>query len=394
MNILRRWLRMAVDVSILWLILFSTLSGAEIGLVANYGFEPGESEDWVLDYRARVASEPKMVISGKSSLYCSIMDSGRKWNEFFKIDPAKLPLEPKGTYTIYFQYRILDKGEETQFYFQIHSVKGAIDKGWTTIGGEPGTTGSKTVTVTLDDYEDYSLRFGIRVSGAIAIDDVKVFQGKVSEKDIAESAAKTSETEKKKKDAGPDLSLVKEPIDVGSRKQLFIDTKFVETERGITLRMNPPVKMEPLALSVHPTTGYLSLVEYGGQYYLYYDSGKGYSVAVSTDGIRWVNPDLGTAGQNCSLVFPGCNEGGVFLDPKAKDGFPFKAIFGVSSGENPNWGSGFFVGPYMEDKKFGVEGALYLFRSKDGFKWEVIPKIAVPFSCDSGNQVLYDPGLD
>jgi len=33
-----------------------------------------------------------------------------------------------------------------------------------------------------------------------------------------------------------------EPIDVGSRKQLFIDNRFIDSSAGITLTMNPPHK--------------------------------------------------------------------------------------------------------------------------------------------------------
>ncbi len=40
-------------------------------------------------------------------------------------------------------------------------------------------------------------------------------------------------------------------IDVGSRKQLFIDDRFIASSEGVRLTMNPPVKMNDPVLAKH-----------------------------------------------------------------------------------------------------------------------------------------------
>jgi hypothetical protein len=41
-----------------------------------------------------------------------------------------------------------------------------------------------------------------------------------------------------------------------------------------------------------------------------------------------------------------------------------------------------------------VPGGLYLCRSRDGLDWEYLPRVAIPFLCDTQNQMLYDPWCD
>jgi hypothetical protein len=183
-------------------------------------------------------------------------------------------------------------------------------------------------------------------------------------------------------------------IAIGTVRQLFTDDRFTAHAQGVTLTLNPPLKAGPLQLAVEPT-GYVSLVEHAGRCYMYYRSAGGYAVATSSDGLHWENPDLDTGTENPSLAFPGCNEGSVFLDPQAEDGFPFKAVFGFEDASR--WG----IDPVPAVHKYPdpgagpeIEGALYLFRSQDGLHWECVPQVAVPFVCDSENQCLYDSRLD
>ena len=189
--------------------------------------------------------------------------------------------------------------------------------------------------------------------------------------------------------AGPtsDLSAAenkspRQPVEIGSQKQLFIDEKFIETKRGITLSLNPPVQKEPIDLP-SAAAGFPYVVEYEHQYFMYTHKRI---VAISKDGVHWELPEAGKPGSKV----PG---EGVFIDPKAADGYPFKALWGTSS----RWGTNLVpaITPVHEPgSKIKEEGALYLYRSKDGFNWEIIPKVAVPFICDTDNQVLYDPRLD
>jgi len=169
-------------------------------------------------------------------------------------------------------------------------------------------------------------------------------------------------------------------IGIGTSKQLFIDRRFVESSRGITFSIHPPVKAGPVDLPEQPT-GYVCVLEYNGTCYMYYLTDGGYALAVSKDGITWERP-----GHGISLVFPACREGSVFLDPKDSGSYPFKAIFDIESTER--WDL-----PYL-DKTKELNRTLYLFRSHDGIEWEIVPGIAVPFLCDSQNQCLYDSRID
>lgn len=194
------------------------------------------------------------------------------------------------------------------------------------------------------------------------------------------------------------------PIPIGDRRQLFIDDRFIASASGVSRTVNPPVKAGPIPLST-PVTGYVNgIVEHEGRYLMYYRSEGGYAVATSADGITWDCPNIGgrdaTARAAGSVVFPGCEEGGVFLDPKDTEGFPFKAIFGIMPAATAAWGPDLaaWAAPDLPPQdgrpKPGISGGLYLFRSKDGLHWECIPRVAVPLLCDSSNQAFYDSRLD
>ncbi len=190
------------------------------------------------------------------------------------------------------------------------------------------------------------------------------------------------------------------PFRIGDQKQLFIDDRFMASSSGISLVVNPPVKEGPITLST-PVTGYVNgIIEHAGRYLMYYRSAGGYAVATSTDGINWECPVLEGSKSGRSIVFPGCEEGGVFLDPKDTEGFPFKAIFGIMPAATAAWGRNLAgwtapdLPPQDGKTKPNISGGLYLFRSKDGLHWECIPKVAVPFLCDTSNQAFYDSRLD
>lgn len=195
--------------------------------------------------------------------------------------------------------------------------------------------------------------------------------------------------------------------DVGDRKQLFIDGRFIAASTGVSRTVNPPVKAGPIRLST-PATGYVNgVVEHEGRYLMYYRSEGGYAVATSADGSDWECPEVtapgsspaAASGRRPSVVFPGCEEGGVFLDPRDADGFPFKAIFGIMPAATAAWGPNLAawaapdLPPQDGQSKPGISGGLYLFRSRDGLRWECIPKVAVPFLCDTSNQAFYDSRL-
>lgn len=103
-------------------------------------------------------------------------------------------------------------------------------------------------------------------------------------------------------------------IDVGSRKQLFIDDRFIASSEGVRLTMNPPVKMnDPVLANYIPWEGeqgasagtYSSVVKDGGKVRIW-GAGKAllpvslksggpvidlYAYAESDDGVRFTKPE-------------------------------------------------------------------------------------------------------
>jgi hypothetical protein len=100
---------------------------------------------------------------------------------------------------------------------------------------------------------------------------------------------------------------VTEPLHVGTAKQLFIDRRFIETSRGVTLVVNAPrPTREKLIVADRPWEdywigGYTSVIQEGNRLHLWYETedlrgGRGVAYATSTDGgASWAKPNLGIA---------------------------------------------------------------------------------------------------
>jgi len=134
------------------------------------------------------------------------------------------------------------------------------------------------------------------------------------------------------------------PIDVGSRKQLFVDERFIASSRGVQLTMNPAVKMnEPVLASYIPwegdqgasATSYSSVLKDGDKIRIW-GAGKAllpvrlkargpiierFAYAESTDGIRFTTPDSSLLLQDEDLteLSKHGRTGGVavWIDPQA-----------------------------------------------------------------------------
>lgn len=194
-------------------------------------------------------------------------------------------------------------------------------------------------------------------------------------------------------------------VDVGDRKQLFINERFIERSHGISLVANPPenreIVLEPTADEGRHEFQISTVLDVGGQYLMYYmtfleDAPAGLRksawhltrLARSDDGIQWKRVPAGTIdvgrGLDNNIVMAGA-VGTFFIDPNETDGRRFWWIGHMN--ENPWWeesrGAIFGGGP---DK----EGAVYLCRSKDGVHWERVPEPILPFWCDTRNQCLFD----
>jgi len=195
------------------------------------------------------------------------------------------------------------------------------------------------------------------------------------------------------------------PIPVGSRKQLFFDGRFIESSRGVRLKVNPPVKAERVLLPEKPweTKGihaYSTILEHDGVYKMWYDAfaagghphSRSICYATSRDGIQWARQNVNLfeweAIRNNNIVMPGTN-GSVMIDPNGPDEHRFKALVLVT--ENSVWpeSQGAIAGEY--DGKLFLE--LYLCTSPDGIRWRRQKTPALPFFHDTQNHFFFDTRL-
>lgn len=100
-----------------------------------------------------------------------------------------------------------------------------------------------------------------------------------------------------------------EPVDIGSRRELFVDELLIGQLNGTRLKMHEPQRLPRNAFPARPTGHYATVIKDGGLYRLYYRGDKipgahwrdGWTryhdqeatlYAESLDGYRWTKPDL------------------------------------------------------------------------------------------------------
>jgi hypothetical protein len=204
-----------------------------------------------------------------------------------------------------------------------------------------------------------------------------------------------------------------EPIDTGTQWQLLFDQRFIDRSSGIALVVNQPVKGEPVLQSEMPWERYSisgrTVIEENGRYHMWYRAVAGLDrdktndpiacdkcgtvnepgiiccktcghglgtdlyhsftcYAESSDGLRWERPKLGLVefeGSTDNNIIIG-NPEAPFLAPKD---CPFKFIAVI-----------------------GAKRRLLLLSSQDGIRWREEGE-ALPFTCDSQNQITWDDRL-
>ena len=177
------------------------------------------------------------------------------------------------------------------------------------------------------------------------------------------------------------LSAAESPVDVGNRKQLMIDKRFMADSKDITLRMNPPTQRRLVLRQDKPWETYIgfavSVIEHEGQYKMWYwAEGKPpiLCYAYSKDGIAWEKPNLGLVkykGSAKNNIVMATQEATVFLDPIAPPPARFKAISMM----------------HWPDPK---TAGLYVHTSPDGIHWKISDQRVFPVWADTANQVFYD----
>jgi len=187
------------------------------------------------------------------------------------------------------------------------------------------------------------------------------------------------------------------PIDVGTRKQLFVDERFVASSNGVERVMNPPHQAGEILVKAdeaHEAGGQVFLYssvlkEDGGPVRLWYDLYVPYgpgpyehhrriAYAESEDGLHFQKPRLGlhevdgTAENN--VVIPGRIGGGaVWRDPQAPPEHRYKTQAKFYT--TPGTGAGYFL----------------MHSSPDGLHWNEFAEIDTRGHTDTQTIIFWDP---
>jgi hypothetical protein len=138
------------------------------------------------------------------------------------------------------------------------------------------------------------------------------------------------------------------PIEIGNRRQVFVDRQFLASARDVELVVHPPRKTgERTIVPDRPWERndlgcYSTVLKVGDVYHMWYASYPGLCYARSKDGITWEKPILGLAdfdGSRSNNIVIGHGAGGidkcstegvVFYDPKAPEEERFRYATRIS----------------------------------------------------------------
>lgn len=182
------------------------------------------------------------------------------------------------------------------------------------------------------------------------------------------------------------------PIQIGDRRELFVDRYLVDTMQGVELRLHHPTAREIVIDHDQTWEGnvcaYHTVFKDGDIYRMYYRGShfdpasqretheQVYCYAESVDGIHWKKPELGL------IEFDGSTKNNIVLKGIGSHNLaPFRD-------DNPDCPA---------DQKYkalgGDEKGLYAFKSADGLRWELLSPSPVITDgvFDSQNLAFWDP---
>lgn len=186
-------------------------------------------------------------------------------------------------------------------------------------------------------------------------------------------------------------------IDVGSRKQLFLDDRLIESSSGVQLQINTPHAIrEPVLVADQPWENpedsfvwtYSRVMRIDGKTRLWYQvnklefrpqpvgfvlTDKWLAYAESDDGIHFAKPKLGLREYQGSrannIVIPGVEGGDVWIDPQATPEHRYR---------------------FQTD---GGSGKLAFYASPDGIRWKKTHTAVIGHN-DTQNIAFWDPAIE
>jgi hypothetical protein len=172
--------------------------------------------------------------------------------------------------------------------------------------------------------------------------------------------------------AGPPLLLgagrAAGPLDLGSRKFLFLEDGLIESSSGVRFVPHLPKRAEKV---IPQLRGHMSVVQDDQGLIRIYYAGPEDSLAVMTsrDGIHWQEPDLGHGeykGKRNIVLREAVGLGNVFIDPNAPPESRFRYVSGIK------------------------RQSIFVFTSRDGFDFQRFDTPVLPFASGSQSVVYYD----
>ncbi|MDA7921330.1 hypothetical protein N9B73_06195 [Verrucomicrobiales bacterium] len=339
------------------LLLFSSplLAAEPENLIDNPGFESG-GVAWKLE-KGRAEIVKGDALTGDH--FVQMTDQSEEETHVY--ESRHYPARPGGEYTASVHVRTKDKGGQG-IYLNFFNATGArLTSGNVRTKGP--TTGWEKITITETAPEDAAT---VMVFLYSYLKDVGTYD--FDEVSLTVQGGESS----------PGLSALNptsfEPITIGSRRELLVDSHLVDGISGLRFALHHP-RDEGIALQLDkPWEGkfaaYTTILTVGDTYRAYYrgrpdvgkdgDESESTCVAESKDGISWTRPSLGLHEMN------GSKDNNIVLSKQS----PYSHNFSPFVDSNPD------ADPKEKFKAIGglhPEG-LALFVSPDGYSWSLKKK--------------------
>jgi hypothetical protein len=140
-------------------------------------FESGEMKGFQQPpWNSHIAftEEPDKVINGQYSLMAYNNNPNETWNEYIWSDTNEIKLQPNTQYTFSFRYKIIEEAVEGDFYAIVRKIPSNEDIWFHSWDPPAGVIDSVNSVITTDSHKDYYFLFGIKKTGTIVLDDIKI----------------------------------------------------------------------------------------------------------------------------------------------------------------------------------------------------------------------------